>query len=73
MFNLQPGQGLGFSASKQMAFGLGTLGGIVEAVKKTAKDGGAYLAEKAKILREDVEMLETIIQSFIAGIFDDDI
>lgn len=24
MFNIQPGQGLGFSASKQIAFGLGT-------------------------------------------------
>lgn len=66
--------GLGFSASKQMAFGLGTaFDQIVETVGRVTKGGGRYLLEKARIIREDVEMLETIIQSFIAGIFDDDI
>jgi len=30
VFNIQPGQGLGSSASKQIAFGLGTIGGKIK-------------------------------------------
>jgi len=32
MYNLQPGTGLGFSAGKQMAFGLGTVFGVVSEI-----------------------------------------
>jgi len=72
---LQPGQGLGFSASKQIAFGLGTPFGIVEAIVETVKTGGRYFKKQAiryaRIIKEDKEMLDVIIQSFVAGIFDD--
>ena len=34
MFNIQPGQGLGFIASKEIAFGLGTPFAVAEIVER---------------------------------------
>jgi hypothetical protein len=40
MFHLQPGNGLGFTGSKQMAFGLGGFGAIVDVITT----GGVWIA-----------------------------
>lgn len=37
MFNLQPGQGLGFTASRLIAFGLGSVKGIAAALLAVAR------------------------------------
>jgi len=72
VFNIQPGMGLGSTASKQIALGLGS--GLIVRIRKTASDGYGRAKDEIirykEIIQEDAEMLETIIQSFIAGIFD---
>ena len=47
MFHLQPGNGLGFSGSKQMAFGLGSFGEIVDVIITT---GGVWIAHATEHL-----------------------
>lgn len=75
VFNILPGQGLGFSAGKEIALGLGTPFGIIEAVVKRVKSGGRFFKEQAihytRLIKEDKEILDVIIQSFIAGLFND--
>jgi len=64
MFNLQPGTGLGFTGSKQIALGLG--GDIVE-IEAPAKGGGAgteYIRRKDLIDGENA-IIMAVIQAFL--------
>lgn len=83
MFNIQPGQGLGFTGSKQIALGLGE--GAIDVV--VFSGGGGYvsgvtpryrptkgidpsLAKRVRILQEDQEMLEFIQVLITSGIIE---
>lgn len=83
MFNIQPGQGLGFTGSKQIALGLGE--GVIDVV--VFSGGGGYvsgvtpkyrpredtdpsLAKRVRILQEDQEMLELIQVLVMSGIIE---
>jgi len=64
MFNLQPGTGLGFTGSKQIALGLG--GDIVE-IEAPAKGGGAgteYIQRK-DLINEENEIIMAVIKAFL--------
>ena len=80
MFNLQPGQGLGFTGSELIAYGLGS--GLEALAEQPAPEyhgggmlGGAwdeleYDRIRHRILREDEEMIEIIIQAILSGVLD---
>lgn len=92
MFNLQPGTGLGFTGSKQIALGLGGASEVaqppvVEPVPIPATGGGGSggvrpyrepyrkqwedvqrESNRARILREDQEIIDVIIALLTKGI-----
>lgn len=69
MFNLQPGIGLGFTGSKEIAFGLGSIGVVapLEVVERRPRRG--WFAEERltwQAAQEDeelIEILQIIVQS----------
>ncbi len=68
MFHLQPGTGVGFTGSREMALGLGGSLGIVppvepEIIHPMGSDPRAA-ANRARILREDEEIL-AIVMAFM--------
>ncbi len=79
MFNIQPGQGLGFSASKEIAYGLGTpFAVIIIIIEEEAKhEGGligvpgAWITPEKKlelrkqVIREDEEMVVILIHAIV--------
>ena len=67
MFNLLPGQGLGFTASKLMAFGLGYVtaetvvsggGGVTPTIHTTFYDDGYYTLHRLQ--KDDNEVVEIL-------------
>jgi len=52
VFNIQPGTGLGFAGSKQIALGLGNIGEAVEYVYKILKDIRTIITEQFSITWE---------------------
>lgn len=74
MFNLQPGMGLGFEASKEIALGLGTPFAVIVIVVDigTQPAGAVFPAifyEKG-IRRDDQEIIELVIIIVESGIFE---
>jgi hypothetical protein len=80
VFNIQPGQGLGFSASKEIAFGLGTPfavvviiieeeikheGGMIGAIPGRLITPTQKLELRKRILREDEEMVVILIHAVV--------
>lgn len=66
MFNLQPGQGIGFKANKEIAFGLGydyAVGGS----KLRHRYLETYPDLHGQILREDEEILKIIKEMVLSG------
>lgn len=73
VFNIQPGQGLGFPASKQIALGLGTpFGAIIiilpAEVALSRPGGGGPGAKRLWVGREDREIREIILIIAKSGI-----
>lgn len=76
MFNLQPGQGLGFSGSKQIAFGLGTPFAVIIVIvpgkvitQPRPGGGGTGIAPGAeRLLQEEREVREIMLIIVKAGI-----
>lgn len=80
MYNLQPGQGLGGSASNLLAYGLGP--SIVEFVEQVLEyHGGGQRGDAwdkellgtwdiQKEIREDEEVMEIILQLILSGVLD---
>ena len=73
MFNLQPGQGLGTTPSRLLAFGLGGVTVvIIPIVYRDIKGGGGLAAGdldlREHILRDDDEIIGFIIQITTSGI-----
>ncbi len=62
MFHLQPGTGVGFSGSREMALGLG---GSIVVEDEGATAGLGYQAELRKRKRRDDDDLITIISIFM--------
>ncbi|NIT58329.1 MAG: hypothetical protein GWN00_19510 [Aliifodinibius sp.] len=80
MFNIQPGQGLGFSASKEIAYGLGTPfavvviiivdevkheGGMIGAIPGRFITPAQKLELRKQIIREDEEMVVVLIRAVV--------
>jgi hypothetical protein len=80
VFNIQPGQGLGFSASKEIAFGLGTPfavvvivivdgvkheGGMIGAIPGRFVTPTQKLELRKHIIREDEEMVIILIHAVL--------
>ncbi|MBW2032036.1 MAG: hypothetical protein JRI94_00365 [Deltaproteobacteria bacterium] len=72
MFNIQPGQGLGFTGSKQIAFGLGTflIAAIIVVSGQRKYQFMSDDLEMQAALKDDKDFLELIIIMAEAGIFD---
>ena len=65
MFNLLPGQGLGFTQSKLMAFGLGYITGEYVAPDPDSSGGGGIVYDSGyytllKLKKDDEEITEII-------------
>lgn len=68
MFNLLPGQGLGFTPSKMLAFGLGYVTG--EAVDTSGGGGGYVIYDDGyrTLINDDNEIVEII--TIITGVLE---
>jgi len=68
MFVIQPGQGLGFTGSKQIALGLGGFTAeIIEPPTEPAKGGGAGTTydKRRKLIDEENEAIMAVIIKFL--------